>query len=150
MSFDPSFWNSPSIKNTNNCYSYSLDRPLLSQYPQVFSDKPQPGQYSGRIFENLTCGSITQAAIRDGVIRPDRNDNCPKGYHKIYLAIAPGVDYHWYREDSKGSWSHKPGNTEISNVDASGAPITNPLFADRDYGNGLNYSQACGVLCAKN
>ncbi|ECI7593179.1 hypothetical protein S958_003652 [Salmonella enterica subsp. enterica] len=122
---------------------------MLTQYPQVYSDKPQPGQYSRRKFEGLTCGSITQAAIRDGVTRPDRNDNCPKGYHKIYLVIAPSVDYHWYREDSKGSWSHKPGNAEISDVDASWAPITNSLSADHDYGNGLNYSRDCGGLCAK-
>lgn len=26
----------------------------------------------------------------------------------VALVIAPGIDYHWYKQDSDGYWSHKP------------------------------------------
>jgi hypothetical protein len=76
---------------------------------------------------------------------------CPSGYHKVMLVIAPGVDYHWYRQDTDGKWSHKPGITPITNLDASGKPIADPAKADRDYSSqeGPNYTDVCGVLCAK-
>jgi hypothetical protein len=34
---------------------------------------------------------------------------------------------------SDGTWSHKPGNTEVRNYDASGMIIYNPETADRNY-----------------
>lgn len=34
-------------------------------------------------------------------------------------------DYHWYRKDSNGYWSHKPGVTPVVNTDASGNLIKN-------------------------
>ena len=52
--------------------------------------------------------------------------------YKIALVIASN-DYHWYRQDSSGYWSHKPGLTDITNKDASGNLITDPRTCDRDY-----------------
>jgi hypothetical protein len=40
-------------------------------------------------------------------------------------------DYHWYRQDDDGSWSHKPGHGVVRNVDAAGNPIDNPETAVR-------------------
>lgn len=46
-------------------------------------------------------------------------------------------DYHWYRQNADengnfdGTWSHKPGNTEVRNVDNSGNVIYDPRTADR-------------------
>jgi hypothetical protein len=72
----------------------------------------------------------------------------PPGYDSVALAIDTGIDYHWYRQDSHGRWSHKPGNTSATDVDASGNPITNPETADRDYSvtSGFNYSVFCGYF----
>jgi len=64
--------------------------------------------------------------------------------------MDPGVDYHWYRLDSTGKWSHKPGPTPATNVDASGNPIASPETANRDYSGpdySLNYSVFCGYFC---
>ena len=34
----------------------------------------------------------------------------------VYLVSASdGSDYHWYRQNPDGSWSHKPGNTPVTN-----------------------------------
>ena len=58
------------------------------------------------------------------------------------------TDYHWYRKDNNGRWSHKPGNTEVRDVDASGNYIYDPQNADRNYTNttGLNYSTYVGTF----
>ena len=63
-----------------------------------------------------------------------------KGYYSIYLVVGqnrfwcPDVgmfsDYHWYRQDKGGLYSHKPGGLPVTNVDASGKMIKNPAKAD--------------------
>ncbi len=45
--------------------------------------------------------------------------------------VAPGIDYHRYRQNADGTWSHKPGTTSIKNCDDSGNAIFDPEFADR-------------------
>jgi hypothetical protein len=73
--------------------------------------------------------------------------------HKVYLVIRPagvdpithrsyGPDYHWYRQDLNGKWSHKMGGTEATDRDASGNVIVDMESAD----TGL-YSIRCGYLC---
>ena len=42
-------------------------------------------------------------------------------------------DSHFYRQDSDGYWSHKPGKEEVRRTDASGKLITDPETADRNY-----------------
>ena len=67
----------------------------------------------------------------------------------LVLDLSNGyTDYHWYRKDSNGRWSHKPGNTEVRDVDASGNHIYDPQNADRDYTSttGLNYSTYVGTF----
>jgi len=48
-----------------------------------------------------------------------------------------GKDYHWYRQNAggngefNGTWSHKPGNNTVKNVDSSGRIINDPRLANR-------------------
>jgi RHS repeat-associated protein len=144
--YNPNYWNDQgTIQYGNNCYSYSLNRPG----PRPVG-KPQPGDFSGNPYQNLTCADIAAAAMADGTVGPDAKGCCPKGYHKVQLVLAPGVDYHWYRQDQGGNWSHKPGWGQATNVDASGNPISDPTQANRDYSptGGPNYNVNCGRLCA--
>ena len=56
--------------------------------------------------------------------------------HKIALALdikSDDQDYHFYRLDNNGTWSHKPGSTNATNLDANGDIIIDPQKADRDY-----------------
>lgn len=53
-----------------------------------------------------------------------------KGYYSVYLVVDNCIDYHWYRQDKGGYWSHKPGRTPVKNLDASGKMIKNPAKAD--------------------
>lgn len=41
-----------------------------------------------------------------------------------------GGDFHWYRLDNNGRWSHKPGQTGATDLDNSDRPITDPRTAD--------------------
>ena len=143
--FEPRLWNDQGqIQLSNNCYSYAADRP----YGHKFGTKPQPGDESGHPLTDLTCDDITRAAKSDGFV--GKHGSCPVGYHEVSLVIAPDVDYHWYRKDTSGRWSHKPGHTAATDVDASGKPILDPNRANRDYSDrgGPNYSQMCPQLCA--
>lgn len=49
-------------------------------------------------------------------------------------------DFHFYRKGESGTWFHKPGLTEVTNLDASGKVISNPETCNRGgYGNFLGY-----------
>jgi hypothetical protein len=83
---------------------------------------------------------------------------CTGCTHLVALVISPGtsggqpcgVDYHWYRRDNNGQWSHKPGPSEATNLDASGHLIPNPETADRKYVGPdycLDYSVFCTYYC---
>jgi len=62
-------------------------------------------------------------------------------FHTVALVVFPGYDYHWYRLDSDGMWSHKPGRTPARNTDNSLQPIANPELADRG-----PYTEFCGYF----
>lgn len=76
---------------------------------------------------------------------------CPAGMSKIAMVVHPGEDYHFYREDPDGFWSHKDGANKVKRFDAEGLPIWNPETAARNYrprGSFLNYKDFCGFYCA--
>ncbi|MEX2206696.1 MAG: hypothetical protein WEF50_10760 [Myxococcota bacterium] len=61
------------------------------------------------------------------------------------LASGVGIkdcDYHWYRLDRNGTWSHKPGGLEARRYDVGGSEIGDPRTADRG-----GYEEACGFFC---
>ena len=41
-----------------------------------------------------------------------------------------GGDYHWYRLDANGMWSHKPGESQVSQTDNGRNPITDPRVSN--------------------
>lgn len=75
---------------------------------------------------------------------------CPYGTSKIALAVDPNEDYHFWRQDSNGHWSGKPGSLFVTDKDASGRWIHDPSLCDRDFTdeNGeLNYTEFCSFYC---
>ena len=73
----------------------------------------------------------------------------PVGYSKIALVIDPMDDYHFYRQDPDGYWSHKPGSQPVTRLDADGVLIIDPMTCNRDYtkqGKSLNYTLFCGFF----
>ncbi len=118
----------------------------------------QPGGTKGRSKELRDAKARTCAAVEDLMMadvpalkKTTFNKRCPAGSSKVALVVHPGEDYHFYREDPDGAWSHKDGSNKVKRFDAEGQPIVNPQTAARDYrprGSFLNYSDFCGFYCA--
>lgn len=123
--YNPAFWNTPARQPYNNCYNYANN--------QATNTFAQPGRATGRPITSLTCGGVQPSAQSDG-LQPSAGfagKLAPgKGWY-VALVIWPGQDYHWYRQDNVGCWSHKPGQTAARNTDNSGNPILDPRTCDR-------------------
>lgn len=152
--YEPQKWLVPNVLASHNCYSYFLN--VLN--PRGMAGKPQPGLISTGYVEHIDCPSIRKAVMDDNpraIITwglEKVNDKCPKTYFKGFMAVnSNGEDYHFYRQDRDGSWSHKPGSTPPSKVDARGKRIFNPATASRDYSlqGGVNYDVPCSFFCVK-
>ena len=72
-----------------------------------------------------------------------RYETCPVGTYKVALVVS-NSDYHWYRQDADGLWSHKRGTTPVKRTDESGELIIDPMIADRD-----DYSTFVGFFAVK-
>src|SRR5205085_1505144 len=109
---------------------------------------PEPGELGGSDKQaDLDCKEIKKAVQLDSDNQPNylgmipyegklRDDQLPpkkENYYLVALVIAPGVDFHWYRQDDNGKWSHKPGPKEVTNLDALKKEIDNPCLCSRDY-----------------
>lgn len=141
--YEPSEWNDANgIQLTNNCYNYACNIKTNS-----FA---QPGYASGIYLNNShyyctgSSGAVWNAAVADGLIpsEAEKGCGCSKCWHKVALAMYPGHDYHWFRLDREGMWSHKPGQGQATNLDSSGNPISDPATANRG-----NYTAFCGYFC---
>ena len=126
--YEPEKWNQPNIKN-----------------------KQQPGYSSGHkhISDNeYECNFFYNRLKKDAPASYIENfDNkCLPGFYKIFLALDKENDYHWYVQNNNSYWSHKPGHSEVTNLDASKKKIKNPKKANRNYGY-LNYRTSCFYAC---
>jgi len=121
--YNPGYWNNDAQrKANNNCYAYANN--------QATNTFPQPGRGTGQQYTQLTCDNVGAASVRDGLANAANFTTNTAGWY-VALVIWPNTDYHWYRQDDVGCWSHKPGSTDATNVDNAGHIITDPQTADR-------------------
>jgi hypothetical protein len=78
---------------------------------------------------------------------------CDRGFHKIYAATSDTDhegfnDFHFWRQDSDGLWSHKPGSDYPLRVDGMNRIIHNPDFSNRTFGD-RSYVTPCGFFCVE-
>ena len=147
LDYDPEKWNKIfKIKSTHNCYSYALGKIVPG-----LKSKAQPGYASG--FNHISindfdCKSFYKRLKKDvpGTYLENFDNACVPGFYKIFLALDPKNDYHWWRQDSNQLWSHKPGSSSVVDVDASGKKIKNPLLSDRKFKH-RNYYKPCFFAC---
>jgi hypothetical protein len=135
--YEPRSWNdSNGIQYNNNCYNYGCDKKT-----GTFA---QPGRGSGNMYSSIDCTEVGAGAVSDGLVPVDCDTGCGcnECRHQVALVIWPGEDFHWYRKDRDGRWSHKPGGTAATNLDNSGNLITDPRTADRG-----PYTVFCGCYC---
>ena len=112
---------------TNNCYSYALDDIDNGNFWGL-----QPGYAEGKPIQaaDISLDNVVQAAIADGRIKVPTFLNKlgfgKKGYYSVYLVVDNQKDYHWYRQDKGGSWSHKRGIAPVANAGRwIGTPFAN-------------------------
>ena len=144
--YEPNKWNISAIKNTHNCYGYALGKRVKN-----IKNKQQPGYSSG--YKHISNNEYECKFFYDRLKKDvpasylEKFDNkCLPGFYKIFLALDKENDYHWYVQNNNKMWSHKPGHSEVTNVDASKKLISNPKLANRNYGY-LNYKTSCFFAC---
>ena len=119
-------------RHRHNCYNYALNL--------IFNKESylQPGELGFSNDNNVTpedlkersklsegafkkyCNKVIELAQKDGLIWLGKNMESRPGYRLIALAMAEfdddnkkDLDYHWYRQDNDGTWSHKPGPKSV-------------------------------------
>lgn len=159
--FKPAKYNSKfEIQDSHNCFAYAFGvRENMS--PKDCNKKAcdipfhQPGRRAGfpkwKKVKGKRCPDLVGRLKGDvpSLQLTNFTRRCPKGMYKVAAVIDPKNDYHFYRQDADGLWSHKPGGTKVSRRDASNHLIYNPELCDRDYtkGAGLNYNHFCAFMC---
>lgn len=160
LTYDESLWNYSPVQGSTNCYAYAIN-------DQVIVAGLDPGSYANpssslvgptnlEIFGDLVSLKVQldfqkysretgETYIFEEI---EKYTTCPSGTYKVAL-IAGEINaednkwnYHWYRQDSDGLWSHKPGHTAISRYDADDKPIIDPETCEWD----INYTYFVGFF----
>jgi hypothetical protein len=135
--YNPGKWNIPTVQPHNNCYNYAND--------QITNTFAQPGRAHGKtVPPNPTCPTTQPCAVADGLAPSPGGFGGHLGPGQgwyVALVVWPGRDYHWYRQDNVGCWSHKPGQTAARNFDGAGAAIADPRTCNRG-----PYTDFCGYM----
>jgi len=137
------------LLSKGNCFRFTVDDPVdpakAGQKHSPFPGGPDPGGH-------ISCTQIMDGAKKLGAADVTKDKPCPKGYRKIAGVIqdksAPAWnDYHWYRQESNGFWTHKRGRHSVEDKDAYGKQISDPATANRKYAGSKDYDRFCGYLC---
>jgi hypothetical protein len=91
---------------------------------------------TSRIVHEVVSDDATSVAVRTV---GSRRIPVPKVGTKFW-------DFHWYRQDADGYFSHKRGRSPTRRDDASGNDITHPATADRGYST-VDYPNYLGNFC---
>lgn len=162
--FDPERYNRrDKVRLSHNCYSYGMNvlDPLSAELCKKNGSCRryfhQPGALHGNrnalnAAERRACPIVEklQKADNPRIQKTTFYGRCAKGMSKIALVVDPGEDYHYYRQDADGMWSHKDGSNKVKRFDALKRPIFNPALAARNYewqNSDLNYEDFCGFYC---
>jgi hypothetical protein len=162
LPYDPDSYNKDRAKQlSNNCYEYALAlfdpkkteecrTKNICEYA-IAGEKQGHKNYTGRRGKSCSDIIMRTMATSNGLLST-HNHKCKKGYRKIAIVVDQRRDFHYYRQDSDGWWSHKPGSTEVTNKDSYGAKIFRPDLASRCYkkiksDDGLNYDSFCCYMC---
>lgn len=174
LDYEPSSWNNTVIsqflwfkhylREKANCYSYAVNAQINPTTNSLAF--MQPGQANGvSISTNdlLNTNYVVSLIENDADVLGFRfesinsNETCPEDCYKVAFVIDNQYqsgdfytyDYHWYRQNADGTWSHKPGPGPVTKFDNSGKIIMDPRTANRNAGDGLNYNLFVGFFIIK-
>lgn len=157
--YEPDKWNNDFyIKKSHNCYSYAfniIDKKRALECKKKlennlkYCERPQPGLYSGYLDNKrkvkFTESSLIRRMKEDNPLikKISKDSNIKDGYYKICLFLNEKEDkhhnnyndYHFYRQDNSGEWSHKDGWRKATNKDVKNKIINDPEYAQKRYVN---------------
>lgn len=138
--YEPEKWNNNKyIRKSHNCYAYALDKidlrmakkckNILKSGKTWKCPRIQPAGYPDNK-SIKTCKTMEKRLMSDSIKKAGLV--VPKGYYKIALTCKyDKTDYHFYRQDDNGLWSHKNSWRKATNKDARGRLIKDPRTCDR-------------------
>lgn len=132
-------------KKAKNCFAYAC------QDYSKFVGSPLPSNPANG------CDAGKAALLqdyKDKIREVPNHQSCKDDEYKIYMFWGimgdAGPDFHFYRQNADGTYSHQIGNSKPSNTDGGGKPITDPLSASRwndDWKS--DYNKFRGSFCVK-
>ena len=155
--FEPEKWNDNIfIRKSHNCYAYALnmiDNKKVKECKEKiennkkFCKRPQQGLEYGylddlKIINYNSSMLINRIKSDNPLIKKTKLENkIEDGYYKICLFLCHIEDkhhqnindFHFYRQDNNGFWSHKYGWRKATNKDKNNKLIINPEFAQKLY-----------------
>lgn len=128
LPFIPELWNDFDAMQLN-CYNYAINSKLQLDFP-VSMDNMSEESLENCLFDMASNYSYSIMSIK-------KYEQCPEGYYKIALVFDDngiGSDYHFYRQNADGTWSHKLGRDGVPTIlDSDGHIIYDPETCSRDY-----------------
>lgn len=151
LKYEPERWNESEDVGFWNCYAYAFDlydssiEGVITESNDYFFEM---GGISDALYESgvATNGdSMTTILeyVKDDIsvfypnldreellIEVGLNDEVPENRYKVVLFVGFRPNYnafHWYRQNSDGTWSHKEGGSEVTNLDSNNEIIYNPV-----------------------
>ena len=168
--YEPKKWNNNKcILKSHNCYMYALnkiDMKIVNTCKKYVKNKKtfkfnkkkfkkkwefmwaRPGKAAGYSFDRpYDCKDVIKGIILDSpsikfMGTKTMNFKCPLNYYRIALCQnKKGNEFHFYRQDKNGLWSHKNGWRKVINKDCDGKLIRDPKYSN----NGI-YKVLCGYF----
>ena len=134
-----------------NCYGYALNSQVIPRTNDTFYGLP--GAYSNTNLNSFGKDDMKRAVLNDfakynftygaNLIFKEvgKYEILPEGTYRVAL-VSGSFDFHWYRQDSDGYWSHKPGTDVVRRTDDIGNLIVDPEVCAKNtnmYPNFLGY-----------
>ena len=146
--YNPQIWNE--TEHEGNCYAYAfnmtdLNNPTPSPINSYNIDHTMIENYFSDSKVITTCVELD--ANRYGFYfkkLDNKTDPVAPGHYKVALTLDDGADYHWYRQNPDGTWSHKAGGDCVSNGDYDGNFIIDP--ENLNYKGTLFYGRTSGYI----
>ena len=155
--YEPSKWNEDIfIRKSHNCYSYALNiiQKRRATKCQKKNNKKksvclrkQPNNINKRD-ESHNCEDLMNNILKEypEIKKTTKNSRCPEGFYRVALFLLNRKDnhhltlndFHFYRQDSNGFWSHKDGWRKATNKDKHGRLIRDPEIVENE-----NESKLC-------
>ena len=150
--YEPELWNGTPFQPFSNCYNYALNKKNMESYG-IFA-LMDPGKRTpnyelpkSKMKKDYLIEIICDDAEYFGFVfeSVEKDEMCSPGTYKVALAVYEETDYHWYRQNPDGTWSHKRGQGKVTNLDASDNLIYDPEMCNRNDGT-YDYSIFCGYF----